>query len=194
MNNQEQFQKALTEDLNSIGNIKLKPLSARQVYLPYLKTMGFLYLILCGLAVMVVKLSVLFGFHVNRTSLLSIMNASLLYNLIPISFLMLGFSQGFIFWSAIKSELKSTPFIQQLMKHFFKCYCILYASLLLVFIVVLKCDDLTMIFPFTCLISMVLFMFFFNMENQRLWQGVLLDQLVMLFSFARAHKKSDKSL
>lgn len=194
MINQEQFQEALSQDLNSIGNIKLKTLSAGEIYLPYLKTMGTLYLILCGLGLMVVKLCVLVGFHLNRTSLLSIMNASFLYNLIPICFLMLGFSQGFILWSAIESELKSTPFIRALMTHFFRCYCILYTALLLVFIVVLRCDDLTMIFPFTSLISMVLFMFFFNMENQRLCQGVLVDQLVMLFSSVRARKDMDTSL
>lgn len=194
MINQEHFQKALTEDLNSIGNLKVKTLSAGEVYWPYFKTMGSIYLILCCLGILVVELCVFGGFHLNRNSLWSIMNASFLYNLIPVIFLMLGFSHGFIIWRAIKSQLKSTPFIQELMYYFLQCYCILYSILLLVFVVVLRCEDLTMIFPFTSLLSMVLFMFFFNMENQRLWQGVLIDQLVILFSSARAVKNRDKSL
>lgn len=191
MTNQEQFQKALTDDLTSFGLLKIKNLSVAQVYIPYLKMIGSIYLILCILAIVAVKLCVLLGFHVNRNSLLSIINDACLYNLIPLFFIMFGLGQGFILWSAIKSELKSTPFIRALMRHYLKCYCIIYVVLIFIFIVLLQCDDLAMIFPFTSLISMVLFMFFFNMENQRLGQGVLIDQLVKLFSHTKTLKDSD---
>lgn len=191
MINQEQFQEALTQDLNSLSKFKIKTLSATDVYIPYLKMVGIIYFILCGLSVGVVKLFVLLGFHLNRTSFISIMNEAILYNLIPLFFLMLGLSQAFILWSAIKSELKSAPYIQALMKYYLKCYCILYTILILVFIVFFQLDDLEMIFPFTSVTSLVLFMFFFNMENQRFGQGVLIKQLEKLFSHAKALKDSD---
>lgn len=191
MNNLEQFQEALTHDLNSLSKLKVRTLPAGQVYIPYLKMMGIIYLTLCVLAVGVVRLCVLVGFHVNRTSLLSIMNEAFLYNLIPIFFLMVGLSQGFILWSSIKSELKSAPYIRALMKHYLKCYLILYTSLLLVAIILFQLDDLEMLLMGDVLFSLVLSIFFFNMESQRLGQGVLIRQIEKLFSRAKATKGSE---
>lgn len=194
MNNLEQFQEALTHDLNSLSELKVKAQSPAQVYIPYLKLMGVIYLLLCALAVGIVTLCVLVGFHVNRASLLSIMNEVFLYNLIPMFFLMFGLSQGFILWSSIKSELRSAPYIQVFMKHYLKCYCFLYTLLLLAAIVLFQLDDLEMLLMGDAVISIVLFIFFFNMECQRLGQGVLIRQLEKLFSYAKTIRDSGKTL
>ncbi|KTC69792.1 hypothetical protein Lbir_1932 [Legionella birminghamensis] len=191
MNDQKQFQEALTHDLNALATLKVKTLSGKQVYIPYLKMMGRIYLLLCVLAIAIVKLSVLVGFHMNRSALFAILNKVVFINLIPLFFLLCGLGQGFILWTAIQSELKSAPFIQTLMKHYLKCYLMLYGLLLLIGIVVFRLNDLEMLLMGTVVFSLVLSIFFFNMEAQRLGQGVLIQQIERLFSQAKAAKRSD---
>ncbi|WP_133129142.1 hypothetical protein [Legionella quinlivanii] len=127
----------------------------------------------------------------NRSALLDIMSEVVLYNLIPLFFLLCGLGRGFILWVAIESELKSAPFIRALMKHYLKCYLTFYALLLLIGIALFRLDDLEMLLMGAIVFSLVLSLFIFNMEAQRLGQSVLIQQIERLFSQAKAAKRSD---
>ncbi|KTD47493.1 hypothetical protein Lqui_2419 [Legionella quinlivanii] len=175
----------------TLATLKVKTLSGNQVYIPYLKMVGKIYLLLCVLAIGLVKLLVLMGFHMNRSALLDIMSEVVLYNLIPLFFLLCGLGRGFILWVAIESELKSAPFIRALMKHYLKCYLTFYALLLLIGIALFRLDDLEMLLMGAIVFSLVLSLFIFNMEAQRLGQSVLIQQIERLFSQAKAAKRSD---
>lgn len=187
------FQEALTHDLNSIGQLKIRPLSAREVYFPYIKTMGLIYSILCVIAVVLLKMGVILGFQLTPDDLVSITKKSLVFNLIPLIFIMFGFSQGFILWSSIKSELHSAPYIKALIAFYIECYFIVYALLLFIAIVLLQFTLIPMILVGVTLLSLFLFMFFLNVESQRLGQGVLIKQLIKLFSQAKSRIDSEYS-
>ncbi len=188
MINLNAFKEALDKDIQSLERIHLKPLSAKEVYVPYIKLMGQIYLCLCVLATTVLSLLGWVGVHLSRSFVGDILDEVWLYQLFPMMFFIFGMSQGYILWRSIKDELHSAPYIQQLMAHYLKLYFILYASLLILFIVVLGLRDVEMVLMLSTVFSLVFSILILNMETQRLAQASLIKPLQELFSHIKAKK------
>lgn len=187
MNNLEQFQDALNKDLDSVQKLKINTLSAKEVYLPFIKTLGSIYLLLCGIAIGLIVLLQFIGLDVNRTALLDIIESALFYNVIPLVFMTICLSSPFILWISIRNHLSATPFIQELMKQYLKCYCLIYGLFIGVSIV-FRFKDLGWILMSADIFCICFFILLVSMEIQRLGQGVLFQKMGQLVSLIQAQR------
>jgi len=194
MNNLTEFQKALAHDLENAGGLTIKNLSAKEAYFPYIKMLFMVYLLLVSLSTLAITCCALVGSSVNVCFLLELTKHSLLFNLIPLFFLACAAGQKYILWNAIKSELKSAPFIKKLMRHYLKCFLVLYVTLLILATVLMDFSDFEFIFFSAIVFGTVIFIFFINMETQRLSQSILSKQAGKLVSRILALNNSDNAL
>jgi hypothetical protein len=188
MNNLESFQEALNKDLSVLHEVQIKTLSAKEVYLPLIKMLGLIYLLLCGIAISLVVLLQLIGLDVNRTLLWDIVAEALICNLMPLVFMTIGFSSPFILWVSIRTHLSSALFIEDLMKHYFKFYCLIY-GLFIGIPILLRFKDLEWILMCADIFSMCLFILFASMEIQRLGQGILFQKMGELLSLIKSQRE-----